>query len=64
MSKKTNVGKWILIGVSKQDRDIIYSKVRGRAKTILVRKHKKEYDRLLKKEHEKEFDYYTNLKNE
>ena len=45
---KSKVSKWILIGVSQEDREKIYQKLRMKAKTILKQKHEKEYLRILK----------------
>lgn len=46
---KSHAGKWLIAGVSDKDRDAIYSKLRSRAKSIIIKKYNKSYRRVLKK---------------
>jgi len=49
MVKKTYASKWILIGVSQEDRIKIYQRLRLMAKERLRQVHKEEYKIILKR---------------
>lgn len=52
---KSNSGKWVNIGMSKEDREKQYSKLRIKANTILKKRYKNEYSKILKMLLKKEF---------
>jgi hypothetical protein len=51
---KSNIGKWVKIGMSKEDRESQYQRLRAKAKTILKNNHQKEYLNIIKNLLEKE----------
>ena len=44
----THIGKWIKIGISKEDYKKIYNRTRIKANTILKKRYKKQYSKILK----------------
>ena len=61
MTKKSYAGKWILLGVSEQDRDKIRERIRGQAKHILSQNHLKEFKKIKIKLLEEEYNRLKNL---
>ena len=46
--RTSKAGKWIIMGYTKEQRDLVYERLRSRAKTIITDRHKKEYLKVLK----------------
>ena len=44
---KSYAGKWILKGYTKKERNIIYQRLRSKAKGIITKKYNKEYCKIL-----------------
>lgn len=62
---KSYTSKWQIIGVERKDVKRIYQNIRQKSKTILINKHKKEYNKIMKKQLEKKFrEYCRVVKNE
>ena len=45
--EKARIGKWIKIGISKEDRRKIYERLRIKSYNMLKNRHKREYSKIL-----------------
>ncbi len=61
MTTKSKIGKWVKLGITKEDRDKIYEKIRSKAKYELKKRHKKEYKKIVKELIKEELNYYGEL---
>lgn len=52
--KQTKAGKWKVLGFTNEQREVIFQRLRSRAKGLIVKKHNKEYKELFKKLREQE----------
>ncbi len=58
MKNKEKVGKWKVAGFGKVEREILYQRLRSKAKGIIVKKYKMEYLKVFKDLREKELKKY------